>query len=110
MAGRGADRFRYCASCRADKETSEEMGDIMEFGLGFVAGAVLSGLWTAWVTQRALNRQQIIPTPIKKAKVFSPTEIDREAKKYQDLRRAVKKRQKEREIWDRGIPTIVKNK
>lgn len=70
----------------------------MEFGIGVICGAILGGVWTGWVMQRSLNRQTVIPTGTPKpAKIYTPTEYDRERKSKDMVKRVKKTRMQEAE-------------
>ena len=72
----------------------------MEFGLGILAGLVIGSFGSLWIAQRALNRISFFPTwGRKKAKVFTPTELDRERAKKDQVKRIKKQKQQESEVW-----------
>lgn len=72
----------------------------MELGIGFIAGFILSGLWTAWIMQRCINRQSVFPSfRTSKAKVITPTSLDRELKNKENLNQSRLKRIKENTNW-----------
>ena len=68
----------------------------MDLGIGVIIGVVLGSLWTAWVMQRCRYVMPVIPMSLGKARVFTPTEIDR-AKKNERIIREAKQRQADEE-------------
>lgn len=73
----------------------------------FVLGSIMGSLWTAWVMQRSINRQNVIPVKRARAKVFTPTEEDHIQKNKDQVKRI--KNQKHKRVeneWKKmtGLP------
>lgn len=81
----------------------------MESAVGaiiFFAGWLVGSVSTAWVMQRAINRQTVIPAPYRKATVFTPTDKDIERKNKRIAREAEQRAYlEEMAAWLRKSPT-----